>query len=81
MSGADMKRFRHNSIDSLESVLSKLPDDGGKLVIVDGVYSMGGDIAPLPEIVAVCKKYGARIMVDDAWRGRDRRWPWHRVPF
>lgn len=66
MSGADMKRFRHNSIDSLESVLSKLPDDGGKLVIVDGVYSMGGDIAPLPEIVAVCKKYGARIMVDDA---------------
>jgi 8-amino-7-oxononanoate synthase len=66
MSGAEMKRFRHNSVDSLESVLSKLPSDGGKLVIVDGVYSMGGDIALLPEIVAVCKKYGARIMVDDA---------------
>jgi 8-amino-7-oxononanoate synthase len=66
MSKGEMKRFRHNSIDSLETVLSKLPDEAGKLVIVDGVYSMGGDIAPLPEIVAICKKYGARIMVDDA---------------
>lgn len=66
MSQGEMKRFRHNSVESLESVLSKLPDEGGKLVIVDGVYSMGGDIAPLPEIVAICKKYGARIMVDDA---------------
>jgi 8-amino-7-oxononanoate synthase len=66
MSQAEMKRFRHNSVDSLESVLSKLPEEAGKLVIVDGVYSMGGDIAPLPEIVAISKKYGARIMVDDA---------------
>lgn len=66
MSKGEMKRFRHNSIDSLETVLSKIPDEAGKLVIIDGVYSMGGDIAPLPEIVAVCKKYGARIMVDDA---------------
>jgi 8-amino-7-oxononanoate synthase len=46
--------------------LSKLPRDAGKLVVIDGVYSMGGDIAPMPEIVAICKKYGARIMVDDA---------------
>jgi 7-keto-8-aminopelargonate synthetase-like enzyme len=61
-----MKRFRHNDIVSLEVVLQKLPEDAGKLVVVDGVYSMGGDIAPLPEIVAICKKYGARIMVDDA---------------
>jgi 8-amino-7-oxononanoate synthase len=66
MSQGQMKRFRHNSVDSLESVLSKLPADAGKLVIVDGVYSMAGDIAPLPEIVAICKQYGARIMVDDA---------------
>lgn len=66
MSQAEMKRFRHNSVDSLESVLSKLPEEAGKLVIVDGVYSMGGDIAPLAEIVAISKKYGARIMVDDA---------------
>jgi len=66
MSQGEMKRFRHNSLDSLETVLSKLPEEAGKLVIVDGVYSMGGDIAPLPEMVAISKKYGARIMVDDA---------------
>jgi 8-amino-7-oxononanoate synthase len=66
MSRGEMKRFRHNDIVSLEVVLQKLPEDAGKLVVVDGVYSMGGDIAPLPEIVAICKKYGARIMVDDA---------------
>jgi 8-amino-7-oxononanoate synthase len=66
MSQGEMKRFRHNSVDSLESVLSRLPADAGKLVVVDGVYSMGGDIAPLPEIVQICKRYGARIMVDDA---------------
>ncbi len=62
----EMKRFSHNDVSSLEKVLSKLPEEAGKLVVVDGVYSMGGDIAPLPEIVAICKKYGARIMVDDA---------------
>jgi 7-keto-8-aminopelargonate synthetase-like enzyme len=50
----------------LEEVLSKLPADAGKLVVVDGVYSMGGDIAPLPQLVEICKRYGARIMVDDA---------------
>ncbi|MCS6870876.1 MAG: aminotransferase class I/II-fold pyridoxal phosphate-dependent enzyme [Anaerolineae bacterium] len=66
MSFGEMKRFSHNDVDSLEKVLSRLPEDAGKLVVVDGVYSMGGDIAPLPEIVAICKKYGARIMVDDA---------------
>jgi 8-amino-7-oxononanoate synthase len=62
----EMKRFRHNDLSSLEDVLSKLPPDAGKLVVVDGVYSMGGDLAPLPEMVAVCKRFGARIMVDDA---------------
>ena len=66
MSQGEMKRFKHNDPDSLEDVLSKLPDDAGKLVVVDGVYSMGGDIAPLPELVEICKRYGARIMVDDA---------------
>jgi len=50
---------------SLEFILSEC-GDRGKLVVVDGVYSMEGDIAPLPEIVKVCKKYGARVMVDDA---------------
>lgn len=66
MSQGEMKRFIHNDTDSLDTVLKKLPADAGKLVIVDGVYSMGGDIAPLPEIVAICQRYGARIMVDDA---------------
>lgn len=66
MSQADMRRFNHNDLDSLDYTLKRLPEDSGKLVIVDGVYSMGGDIAPLPEIVEICKKYGARIMVDDA---------------
>ncbi len=66
MARGEMRRFRHNDVSSLEEVLAKLPTDAGKLVVVDGVYSMGGDIAPLPEIVEICKKYGARIMVDDA---------------
>ncbi len=66
MSRGEMKRFRHNNVHSLDDVLSKLPADAGKLVIVDGVYSMGGDIAPLPEVVEICKRHGARIMVDDA---------------
>jgi len=66
LSRGEMKRFRHSDISSLEKVLSELPAEAGKLVIVDGVYSMGGDVAPLPEIVAICKKYSARIMVDDA---------------
>lgn len=66
MSRGEMKRFRHSDVSSLDQVLRKLPADTGKLVVVDGVYSMGGDIAPLPEIVAICKRYGARIMVDDA---------------
>jgi 7-keto-8-aminopelargonate synthetase-like enzyme len=50
----------------MERVLTRLPEEAGKLVIVDGVFSMGGDIAPLPEIVPLCQKYGARLMVDDA---------------
>lgn len=66
MCRGEMKRFRHNDISSLDDVLNKLPLEAGKLVVVDGVYSMGGDIAPLPEIVEICKKYNARIMVDDA---------------
>ncbi|MFN2222729.1 MAG: aminotransferase class I/II-fold pyridoxal phosphate-dependent enzyme, partial [Candidatus Promineifilaceae bacterium] len=61
-----MKRFRHNDMNHLEHVLSTLPDECGKLVIVDGVFSMGGDIARLPEIVALCERYGARLYVDDA---------------
>lgn len=66
LSQGNMKRFRHNDVRHLERILSSLPDDAGKLVVVDGVFSMGGDIAPLNEIVPICKKYGARLYVDDA---------------
>jgi 8-amino-7-oxononanoate synthase len=66
MARGEMKRFKHNDIEDLDRVLGALPEDAGKLVVIDGVYSMGGDIAPLPEIVAVCKKHGARVLVDDA---------------
>lgn len=62
----EVKRFRHNDMADLERILAGLPDHVGRLVVVDGLYSMGGDVVPLPELVAVCKKYGARLMVDDA---------------
>jgi len=62
----EMRRFGHSDMAHLERVLAGLPQQAGKLVVVDGVFSMGGDIAPLPEIVSACHKYGARLMVDDA---------------
>lgn len=62
----EMRRFRHNDMADLERVLKDCPQKAGKLVVVDGVYSMGGDIAPLPQLVELCEKYGARLMVDDA---------------
>ena len=62
----ETRRFRHNDMADLERVLSSIPDDKGKFLVVDGLFSMGGDLAPLPEIVALCKKYSARLMVDDA---------------
>ncbi len=65
LSFAEVKKFKHNDMESLEYVLKECGDKG-KLVVVDGVYSMEGDIAPLPDIVKLCKKYDARIMVDDA---------------
>ncbi len=66
MSFGKMRRFRHNDVADLERVLSKLPPECGKLVVVDGVFSMGGDIAPLPDIIPLCREYNARLMVDDA---------------
>jgi 8-amino-7-oxononanoate synthase len=61
----EMKRFRHNDMAHLEQTLQSC-DGRATLVVIDGVFSMGGDIAPLPEIVRLCKQYGARLMVDDA---------------
>lgn len=66
LSQAEMVRFKHNDIKDLERVLSKIDDSKGKLLIVDGVFSMEGDIANLPEICKIAKKYGARVVVDDA---------------
>jgi len=66
LSYGEMKRYRHNDLEHLESVLASLPDNKAKLVVLDGVFSMGGDIASLPELVPICRKYGARLMVDDA---------------
>ena len=66
LSQGTMKRFRHNDVRHLERVLDGLPENAGKLVVVDGVFSMGGDIAPLDQIAPICKRYGARLYVDDA---------------
>ncbi len=66
LSQGRLVRFKHNDVDSLQRALEKIEPERGRLVVVDGVYSMDGDIAPLPQIVAVCKRYGARLMVDDA---------------
>jgi 8-amino-7-oxononanoate synthase len=66
LSGGDIQRFRHNDIEHLERVLKSLPPEKGKLLVVDGLFSMEGDIAALPEIVPLCKQYGVRVMVDDA---------------
>jgi 8-amino-7-oxononanoate synthase len=62
----EMKRFKHNDVNDLARVLERLPSEAGKLVVVDGVYSAGGDIAPIPDLVRVCREHGARLMVDDA---------------
>ena len=66
LSPADVKRFRHNDVRDLERMLASIPAKAGKLIVVDGLYSMEGDIAPLTEIVRVAKKYHARLLVDDA---------------
>ncbi len=59
-------KFKHNDVEDLARLLSSSPDDQGKLVIIEGVYSVGGDIAELPDMTKTCQRYGARIMVDDA---------------
>ncbi len=67
LSRAKLRAFRHNRIDRLERTLEKAQADGGGiLVVVDGVFSMEGDVAPLPEITELCGRYGARLMVDEA---------------
>lgn len=66
LADGEMIRFQHNDPDRLDRVLKKVTADRAALVIIDGVYSMGGDIAPLDRFIEVGKRYGARILVDDA---------------
>ncbi|NLN70360.1 MAG: pyridoxal phosphate-dependent aminotransferase family protein [Chloroflexi bacterium] len=66
LSGGKIERYRHNDMEHLKRVLESLPTEQGKLLVVDGLFSMEGDIAPLPEIVPLCQAYGVRLMVDDA---------------
>jgi 8-amino-7-oxononanoate synthase len=61
-----IERYRHNDMSHLEKVLKSIPDTVGKLIVVDGMFSMEGDLAPLAELSQIAKKYGARLMVDDA---------------
>jgi 8-amino-7-oxononanoate synthase len=67
MSRARIRPFRHNRLDKLETMLSRAESDGGGvLVVVDGVFSMEGDLAPVPDVAALCREHGARLMVDEA---------------
>ena len=66
MALGEMRRFSHNDMAHLDRMLGAIDPKAGRMVVVDGVYSMGGDLAPLPEIIPVCQKHGARLMVDDA---------------
>ena len=61
-----MLRYKHNDMQELERLLQQVPETAGCLIVTDGVFSMGGDIADLPSICALAEKYGARVMVDDA---------------
>ena len=63
---AEIRKFAHNDMDALESKLKLVPSDAPKLIVVDGVYSMEGDIAPVPKMVELCEKYNASLMIDDA---------------
>jgi 8-amino-7-oxononanoate synthase len=64
--GTESAFFRHGQVAHLERILRNAPAEQAKLVVVDGVFSMGGDVAPLPEIAAACRRHGARLFVDDA---------------
>jgi len=66
LGNAEIVRFRHNSVEDLDKRLGRLPADAQKLVVLEGVYSMMGDVAPLKEMVAVSKKHGAMVLVDEA---------------
>jgi 7-keto-8-aminopelargonate synthetase-like enzyme len=66
MGDAEVVPFRHNDIEAMEKRLKRIPEDAGKLVVLEGVYSMLGDIAPLKEMIAIAKANGAMVLVDEA---------------
>jgi 8-amino-7-oxononanoate synthase len=66
LGNAQIVRFRHNNVEDLDKRLGRLPAEGGRLVVLEGVYSMLGDIAPLAEMVRVAKRHGAMVAVDEA---------------
>ncbi len=66
LSYGEMVRYKHSDMQDLEEKLKKVPDNKGILIVTDGVFSMSGEICKLPEICALARKYGARVMVDDA---------------
>ncbi|MEA3001907.1 MAG: 8-amino-7-oxononanoate synthase [Sphingomonadales bacterium] len=66
LGNAQIVRFRHNNVEDLEKRLKRLPAEGGRLVVLEGVYSMLGDIAPLKEMVEVARRHGAMVVVDEA---------------
>jgi len=66
MGDAEVVPFKHNDIDAMEKRLRRIPEGAGKLVVLEGVYSMLGDVAPLAEMVAIAKKHGAMVLVDEA---------------
>ena len=66
LGNAQIVAFRHNDVEALEKRLKRLPADAGKLVVLEGVYSMLGDVAPLKDMVRVCRENGAMVLVDEA---------------
>jgi 8-amino-7-oxononanoate synthase len=66
MGNAEVVPFKHNDIEAMEKRLKRIPEGAGKLVILEGVYSMLGDVAPLKEMVAIAKRHGAMVLVDEA---------------
>ena len=66
MSGAEFRRFRHNDMEDLEKRLQQVPDTVAKMVVADAVFSMDGDVIDFPNVVALCRKYNAWLMMDEA---------------
>ncbi|MBU2340279.1 MAG: aminotransferase class I/II-fold pyridoxal phosphate-dependent enzyme, partial [Alphaproteobacteria bacterium] len=66
MGNAEVVPFKHNDVEALEKRLKRIPAGAGKLVVLEGVYSMLGDVAPLKEMVRICKENGAMVLVDEA---------------